>query len=105
MWAFVKRFLRQLRQSGSHVELESIWRLSDDLQGLLQNTQWEGVSRLRSEPEPEVFVGLAHGFQEFFAMILEPSGQQMTVLQHEPVTSVGRGRKINVGFFLHTLTQ
>jgi hypothetical protein len=50
MRALVERLFRELGESGTHVEFETIRRLSDHLQCLLQDTQRESVGRLRGQP-------------------------------------------------------
>jgi len=56
--AFVEDFLRKLRVSLLDVLSQAIWRLSDDLECLLQDTKWELISWICCQPKAESWVWL-----------------------------------------------
>ena len=86
--ALIQRFLGKLGKSRTHVQLQTVGRLSHHLQSLLQNSQREGVGRLRRQPQAEVLVGPRKSLQEFLEVVLEPTRQQVAVLKHQPMASV-----------------
>ena len=54
----------------------------------LEYADGELGSGLGGEPEPEVWVGLGEALQSFL-QLLEPVDEQVTVLEHQPVASLG----------------
>ena len=61
-----------------------------DLQRPLQDTDWKAADRFRCQPQPEVRMRLVELFQLFF-QLLQPMDKKMTVLEHEPLSSVDGG--------------
>ena len=56
----------------------------------LQYAYGELCCRLCCQPEPEVWVGLGQ-LLEGLLQLFEPADEEVAVLQHEPVASLGRG--------------
>jgi len=58
-----------------------------DLERTLQYADGEASNGFGGEPEAEVGMSLAE-FLQMFLQLLQPVHEQMTVLQHQPLTAV-----------------
>lgn len=101
--AIVHNLIRKLGVGVLDVLTESIWRLSDDLNGFLKDTKWELVSWRSCEPESEVFYWFDVIIDDF--KFFEPRDKQVTVLEHDPMTLNRTSFNHLFGLFAHTLTE
>mmetsp|Transcript_4919 Transcript_4919/g.13547 ORF Transcript_4919/g.13547 Transcript_4919/m.13547 type:complete len:632 (-) Transcript_4919:543-2438(-) len=85
--AALEHLLGHLGVGGHHVQAEAVRGLRDHLDGPLQNTDGELVGRLRREPEAEVGMR-PRELEEELLQRLKPRGQQVAVLEHDPVAAL-----------------
>mmetsp|Transcript_14108 Transcript_14108/g.33880 ORF Transcript_14108/g.33880 Transcript_14108/m.33880 type:complete len:904 (+) Transcript_14108:88-2799(+) len=72
----------------AHVELQAVGGLRHHLQRALQDAQGEAVRGVGGEPQAEVLVRLGDLLEDLLQR-LEPAGQQVAVLQHDPQPARG----------------
>ena len=108
--AHFQRVLIKVVQCFVHVGLHASWRLVCDLYSRLQNalrydvSEWIGGGLGRDEYAKILVRILAMLLQEFLQRV-EPIFNQMYILQHDPVASLGSRVHSSFGHHLLTLTE
>ena len=102
--ALLESFLGNLRVIGAHVELESVGGLRNDLEGSLEDAQGKLVRGLGRQPQSEVLVRLVDLLQDFLQG-LEPAGEEVAVLEHDPQAPRATRLDKLLGLGTHALPQ
>jgi len=102
--AGLENLIAHLAEVLAHVGAKTIGGLSDNLETSLKDTERELVCWHRGEPQTEALVWLLQVLNDAFECF-EPTCEQVTVLQHDPVTTDRTTLNVSLGIILHTLTK